>query len=132
MAKLITGGTGFIGAELGRMLLDRREEVVLFDIAPNSERVKGIGDKVTLVLGNLANYSEVFNVVKDYPTEGIYHLGGMLSSPSNVNPWASFQSNVCGTFNLLEAARLLNVEKVVFASSIATYGLETTSQIEDG
>ena len=131
MAKLITGGTGFIGAELARMLLDRQEEVVLFDVAPNPERIKGIGDKVKLVLGNLASYSEVFNVVKEHPIEGIYHLGGMLSIPSNINPWASFQSNICGTFNVLEVARLLNIEKVVFASSIATYNLDIPPMITD-
>ncbi|MGZ3525558.1 MAG: NAD-dependent epimerase/dehydratase family protein, partial [Thermodesulfobacteriota bacterium] len=132
MAKLITGGTGFIGVELARMLLDRQEEVVLFDVAPNATRLRGIEYKVKVVMGNLANYSEVFNVVKDYPIEGIYHLGGMLTVPSNLNPWASFQSNVCGTYNVFEAARILNIEKVVFASSIATYGLDTTSQITDG
>jgi len=132
MAKLITGGTGFIGVELARMLLARQEEVVLFDVAPNATRLGGIEEKAKVVVGNLANYSEVFNVVKDYPIEGIYHLGGMLTVPSNINPWASFQSNICGTLNVFEAARILNIEKVVFASSIATYGLDTTSQITDG
>jgi len=131
MAKLITGGTGFIGAELARMLVDRQEEVVLFDVAPNAARIKGMEDRVKLVLGNLANGSEVFNVVKDHPIEGIYHLGGMLTIPSNMNPWASFQSNVWGTLHVLEAARLLDIEKVVFASSIATYGLDTTPMITD-
>ena len=131
MAKLITGGTGFIGVELARMLLDRQEEVVLFDVVPNAARLRGIEGKVKVVLGNLANYSEVFNVVKDYPIEGIYHLGGMLTVPSNINPWASFQSNICGTLHVFEAARLLGIEKVVFASSIATYGLDTTSLIAD-
>ena len=131
MAKLITGGTGFIGAELARMLVDRQEEVVLFDVAPNAARIKGMEDRVKLVLGNLANCSEVFNVVKDHPIEGIYHLGGMLTIPSNMNPWASFQSNVWGTLHVLEAARLLDIEKVVFASSIATYGLDTTPMITD-
>ena len=86
MAKLITGGTGFIGAELARMLLDRQEEVVLFDVATNAARMRGIEEKAKVVVGNLANYSEVFNVVKDHPIEGIYHLGGMLTIPSNFNP----------------------------------------------
>ena len=131
MAKLITGGTGFIGAELARMLLDRQEEVILFDVAPNPERIKGIGDKIKLVLGNLANYSEVFNVIKDHRIEGIYHLWGKLTVPSNINPWASFQSNICGTLHVLEAARLFAVEKVVFASSIATYNLDIPSAYTD-
>lgn len=131
MTKLITGGTGFIGAELARILVGRGEDVVLFDIAPNYARIKGIGDKIRLVQGNLAYYSEVFNVVKDYNIKSIYHLGGMLSVPSNANPWASFQANVCGTLHVFEAARLLNGVGVVFASTLGTYGLGTTSRITD-
>lgn len=131
MAKLITGGTGFIGATLARRLVDRGEEVVLFDIAPHETRIRGIEDRAKVVEGNLANYSEVFNVIKEHSIEGIYHLGGMLTLPSNKHPWASFQNNVCGTFHVFEAARLLNIEKVVFASSIATYGLHTPSVITD-
>lgn len=131
MAKLITGGTGFIGAELARRLVDRQEEVVLFDVAPNAARIKGIKDKVKLVLGNLANYSEVFNVVKEHRIEGIYHLGGMLTLLSNINPWASFQSNICGTLHVFEAARLFDIEKVVFASSIATYNLDIPPMVTD-
>lgn len=131
MSVLITGGTGFIGAELARLLVDRGEEVVLFDIALNYTRIKGIEEKVKLVQGNLAYSSEVFNVVKNNRVKGIYHLGAMLSVPSNANPWASFQVNVCGTVHILEAARLFDVEKVVFASTAATYGLGTGRVITD-
>lgn len=131
MPKLITGGTGFIGAELARILVGRGEEVVLFDIAPNYARLKGIANKIKLIQGNLAYHAEVFNAVKNYNIEGIYHLGGMLSVPSNANPWASFQANVCGTVHVLEAARLFEVKKIVFSSTLATYGLGTSSVIDD-
>jgi len=131
MAKLITGGTGFIGAELARVLVGRGEEVTLFDISPNYARIKGMEDKIKLVQGNLAYYSEVFNVVKNYDIKIIYHLGGMLSVPSNANPWASFQANICGTLHVLETARLFDCERVVFASTLATYGLGIPSIITD-
>ncbi len=131
MAKLITGGTGFIGAELARILVGHGEEVVLFDISPNYARIQGMEGKIKMVQGNLALYSEVFNVVKDYDIKIIYHLGGMLSIPSNANPWASFQANVSGTVHVLEAARLFDCERVVFASTLATYSLGTRSIITD-
>ena len=131
MAKLITGGTGFIGAQLGRILADRGEDVVLFDIAPNRTNIREFFDKVRLVQGNLTNYSEVMNVIKDYSIEGIYHLGGMLSVPSEENPWGSFQTNVCGTYHVFEAARILGAQRVVFASSIATYNLGISSTVTD-
>lgn len=131
MKVLITGGTGFIGAELARTLVSKGEDVILFDIAPNYVRIDDIDDKVKVVQGNLAYEAEVFNVVKDNNIEGIYHLGGMLSVPSNANPWAAFQINVVGTMNVLEAARLFGPVKVVFSSSLTTYGLATPPVITD-
>lgn len=131
MAVLITGGTGFVGAELAHILVNKGEDVVLFDVAPNYARISDIHDKVKIAQGNLANWPEVFNVVRDYNIEGIYHLGGMLSVPSNANPWASFQVNVVGMVNVLEAARLLKASKVIFTSTLSTYGLDCSPVITD-
>ena len=131
MKVLITGGTGFIGAELARTFVSKGDDVVLFDIAPDYTRIGDIKDKVKVVQGNLAYQAEVFNVVKDNNIEGICHLGSMLSVPSNANPWASFQVNVIGTMNILEAARLFGVGRVVFTSTFATYGLDCPSVVTD-
>lgn len=131
MAKLITGGMGFVGAELARLLVERGENVVLFDIALNYHRIKGIENKVKVIQGDLKVWSEVFNVIKENNIEGIYHLGSMLSVPSDANPWASFQVNVVGTMHMLEAARLFGVKKLVFASTAGTYGLGTTGVVTD-
>lgn len=131
MAQLITGGTGFIGAELARLLVERGESVVLFDSAPNHNRIEGIGDKAKVIQGDLGVWPEVFNVVTQNSVEGIHHLGSMLSVASENNPWASFQVNVLGTVHVLEAARLFGVKKLVFGSSAATYGLGTTGVITD-
>ncbi|MCK4581324.1 MAG: NAD-dependent epimerase/dehydratase family protein, partial [Dehalococcoidia bacterium] len=122
---------GFIGAELARHLVSRDEDVVLFDVAPDYNRIGDIKDNVKVVQGNLAYWPEVFNVIKDNNIEGIYHLGSMLSVPSNANPWASFQVNVVGTMNVLEGARLFDVDRVVFISTVATYGLECPSVATD-
>jgi len=109
MKVLITGGTGFIGAELARTLVSKGDDVVLFDIAPDYARIGDIKHEVKMAQGNLAYQAEVFNVIKDNNIEGIYHLGSMLSVPSNANPWASFQVNVVGTMNVLEGARLFGI-----------------------
>lgn len=131
MSLLITGGTGFIGAGLARKLVEKGEDVVLFDIAPRIERVADIKDKVKVVQGDLKVWPEVLNVVKENNIEGIFHLGAMLSVPSEENPWASFQTNAAGTMYVLEAARLFGVRRVVFASTGGTYGLGTTGVITD-
>jgi len=131
VAKLITGGTGYIGAELARILADRGEEVVLFDIAISRYRIEDIENKVKMVRGGLGNFSEVFNVVKDNNITEIYHMGSMLTYMSELNPWASFRSNVIGSYNVLEAARLFGVEKMMFTSTLGTFGLQMDEVLTD-
>ncbi len=121
MTMLITGGTGLIGSQLAKMLVNRGEKVVLFDIAPRYAAIEPIKDKVTVVRGDVANWSEVFNVVKGYKVKSIFHLGAMLSIPSDANPWAAYRVNANGIMHILEAARLFNVRKVVFTSTAAVY-----------
>ncbi len=123
MRVLITGGTGYIGAELARQLVARGDTVVTFGPTSNPGRVADIANSITIVRGNVAYQSEIFNVVKDERIERIFHLGSMLSLPSNANPWAAFQTNVVGTMNVLEAARLFGVPQVIFTSTIGTYAL---------
>ena len=79
MAKLVTGGTGFIGAELAHVLVDRGEDVVLFDRTIKRHRIDDIEDKVKVVQGDLSNWSEVLNVVKFNKITDIYHQGTMVT-----------------------------------------------------
>lgn len=131
MSHMITGGTGFLGSQLAHMLVGRGQDVILFDINPNLDRIKDIKDKVKVISGNLAVWPEVLNIMKENNIQGIYHLGSMLTVPSQANPWASFQVNVCGTMHVLEAARLFDVKKVLFISSVSTYGYQVPRVVTD-
>jgi nucleoside-diphosphate-sugar epimerase len=131
MAKLITGGTGYIGAELAHVLVARGEEAVLFDVAIAEYRIEDIKNKVKVVRGDVSNWSEVANVVRENKVTDIYHMGALLSLASENNPWASFRVNIIGTYNVLEAARLFGVEKIMFTSSLGTYGLGMTEVVDD-
>ncbi len=131
MTKLITGGTGYIGAELARILVGRGDQPVLFDIAINRARISGMEEKVKVVRGDLASYAEVMNAVKDNGVTEIYHLGAMLTGISEDNPWGSFQSNVIGTYNVLEAARVFGVKKAMFTSTLGTFGIGFGEVIDD-
>ncbi|MGQ9858066.1 MAG: NAD-dependent epimerase/dehydratase family protein [Thermodesulfobacteriota bacterium] len=124
MNVLVTGGTGFIGAQVVRLLLSRGEKVMALDINPSTKLLDDVADRVEVVRGDLGNFSHVLSAVKRCRPRVIYHLGGMLSVPSDADPQASFRANAMGTFHVLEAARLFDVEKVLFSSTIATYGLD--------
>jgi threonine 3-dehydrogenase len=122
MSTLITGGTGFLGAHLAKRLVKEGYDLVLFDITPNYKIVADISDRVKIVQGDLALWADVINTVKMYNIETIFHLGAVLSAAVEARPFASFGVNFIGTLNILEAARLFNVKKIIFASSIAVYG----------
>lgn len=125
MSILITGGTGFIGAHIARLKLKEGEkDIAVFDINPSLKLLDDIADKVSLIKGDLGNFSHVLNAVKGCKPKTIFHVGGMLSVPSDADPAASFRSNAMGTFHVLESAKLLDVPQVIFTSTLATYGLD--------
>lgn len=125
MSILITGGTGFIGAHLARLKLEAEEkDIFIFDINPSTKSLDDLANKVSVVRGDLGNYYHVMNIVKISRPKTIFHLGGMLSVPSDADPSSAFRVNAMGTFHVLEAARLFDVPQVVFASTIGTYGLD--------
>ena len=127
MGTLITGGTGFVGAEVVRTLIRRgAASLTVFDINDSPQRLSEIAARVTIRKGDLGNFSQVLDAVRASRADVIYHLGGMLSLPSDLDPQAAFQANALGTYHVLEAARIFGVSKVIFSSTIGTYclGLE--------
>jgi len=121
--NLITGGLGFLGAYLARQLVEKGEEVVVFDLATGSKLIEDIRDKLKLVRGDLTDWTQVLAAVCDNDIDGIYHLAAFTPPISEQNLAATFKVNVMGTVNVLEAARLLEVSSVIFISTLATYGL---------
>lgn len=132
MSTFITGGTGFIGAQIVRILLERGEkDIVVFDINPSTKLLDDVAEHVEVVRGDLGNFSHVLNAVKTFRPKAIYHLGGMLSVPSDADNAASFRANAMGTFHVLEAAKLFEVPQVLFSSTLATYGRDIRGKVID-
>jgi len=125
MATLITGGAGFVGLEVARQLLDEgKTDVTVFSRNPSPGRLGSLAGRVNAVAGDVGNFSHVLDVVKAARPEVIYHLGAMLSVPSDADPASAIQTNAMGTFYVLEAARLFDVRQVIFSSSIGSYGYD--------
>ena len=125
MSIIVTGGTGFIGAETVRALLEKGEkDLFVFDINPSTKLLDDVEDRIEVVRGDLGNFSHILNLAKTVRPKAIYHLGGMLSQPSDADPAASIRANALGTFHVLDAAKLFEVPQVLFSSTIGTYGMD--------
>lgn len=131
MTILITGGTGFIGSSLARMLIDEGERPVLFDVAPVQGMLRDMESEFDYVRGSLTNLPVLINCLRQYAVDRVFHLGGMLSLPSEENPWAAFEANIVGTYHILEASRITEVSQVIYGSTIATYSKDISSDVID-
>src|SRR5262245_10494802 len=98
MRTLITGGTGFIGGAVARLLIGRgTTDITLFDVNDQARRLKDIASSLNIVKGDLGTFSHVLDAVRSSRAEIIYHLGAMLSLPSEHDPPAAFAVNAMGT-----------------------------------
>ncbi|MDT0215576.1 NAD-dependent epimerase/dehydratase family protein [Rothia sp. ARF10] len=123
MKVVVTGGAGFIGANLGRELLRRAEvdEVVALDDLSTGSKDNLAGTGVTLLEGTILDPDAL-----DAACEGasaVVHLGALPSVPRSVrDPLASHHANATGTLEVLQAARRAGDLHVVSASSSSVYG----------
>ena len=104
---LITGGSGFMGIQLAKDLLAEGHRIVIFDLKP-PDSLAAAGGSISFVRGDITDFSQVLNAVRDFRPEVIFHLAAILSVPSEDNPWASISVNGLGTYHILEAARLFD------------------------
>ncbi|MFA6529130.1 MAG: SDR family NAD(P)-dependent oxidoreductase, partial [Candidatus Gracilibacteria bacterium] len=122
MAKiLITGGAGFIGSHIAEKLVNRGNNVIVFDnfSTGHKENLKNI--KVKTIKGDVRDLSALKKALKgvDY----VSHHAAQISVPLSIeNPEETLEINAKGTLNVLIAAQENNVKKVVLASSSAVYG----------
>lgn len=131
MSTLITGGSGFIGSYLARLLIEAGERPVLFDIAPVQGPLLELSGQFVFEPGSVAHLPVLMDCIEKHGISRIYHLGGMLSLPSENNPWAAFDANVVGTYNVLEAARIKKISQVIYGSTIATYSKDIPGETID-
>ena len=137
---LVTGGAGFIGSHVARVLVQRGIPTVLQDsftryfspLEPSGrayqtyidERFRGIRDQVTVVRGDTRNRSDMQQIIHEYRPSHIIHLAAMpIADLSNKFPEEAVGSTLTGTINLLEIIRDVDfVRRVVYASSSMVYG----------
>ena len=125
---LVTGATGIVGSWLVKRLLAEGAHVVALvrDWDPQTELVRS-GDimRTSVVNGRLEDYDAVERAINEHEVDTVFHLGAQpIVGTSLRNPLPTFEANIRGTYNLLEACRVHHslVRRVVVASSDKAYG----------
>jgi UDP-glucose 4-epimerase len=121
--SLVTGGAGFIGSHLVDALLAKGIRVRVFDNFSTGSRqnLKGLGPDLEIVEGDLSDPDSVGRAMEGVST--VYHLAALASVARSVEaPLPTHQACATGTLNVLDAARLHGVSRLVYAASSSAYG----------
>jgi CDP-glucose 4,6-dehydratase len=127
-SSLVTGGRGFVGAWLCRALLERGEHVASLDRPsadgrPSTLALLGIENEVVSLELDLLNGEAVSKALADQRVGTVFHLGAQtIVGQAASAPASTFDTNVRGTWTVLESCREADVERVVVASSDKAYG----------
>lgn len=127
----VTGGTGLVGGWLVRRLLQAGADVICLvrDWVPQSELVRtNQVEQVTVVRGDIRDRDLLERILGEYEIDTVIHLAAQtIVTIANRNPVSTFETNIAGTWNLLEACRRSpRVRQVVTASSDKAYGDQET------
>ncbi|MCP4609793.1 MAG: NAD-dependent epimerase/dehydratase family protein [Planctomycetes bacterium] len=126
MSIVITGGAGFIGSMLCKLLVERSDDIVVIDNLLNGRRelIDVLGSKARLLEVDIRNTEAVRKIIKDIRPQGVCHLAAIHFIPyCNQYPLEALDINVQGTLSVLEACKAAPPEMVVVASTAAVYGI---------
>lgn len=126
----ITGGTGFVGGWLVKSLLEQGAYIValVHDANPQSELYRsGDINRISVVNGSLEDFQSLERAINEYDVQTVFHLAAQpLVGVAHRFPLYTFEANIRGSYNLLEACRIHNqlVQQIVIASSDKAYGTQ--------
>lgn len=134
MSYLITGGTGFIGSYIAAELLNRGEKVIAYDFMTSNVMQQVLTPeqiaKIEIYNGAITDLARICNIIKSGKVDRIIHLASLLHPYSNEHPDEAIQVNIAGQSTILEAMRIMDVKKLVWASSCVVYGNQSSHKCE--
>ncbi len=129
MRYLVTGGAGFIGSALTNQLVKDGHEVVVLDDLSNGVR-QNLAPNVLFQRGDVNDVPRLWSLLQD--VDCVYHLAARVSVAESLLYATEYnQTNVGGTVSLMEAMRVANVRRVVFASSGSVYGVQHEQPVHE-
>ena len=118
---LVTGGAGYIGSHVTRLLAERGEKVVVIDNLSTGFKEAVIGAE--LVEGNIGDAGLVQSVIEDHGIQSVLHFAAHIVVPESVtNPLKYYGNNTANTRQLLEVCQTTGIEHFIFSSTAAVYG----------
>lgn len=130
--SLVTGGLGFIGRFLVRQLLEEGDQVVVYgrkNVLPRA--AQDLEGRIKIVKGDVKNFVRLLDTVRAHQIDSIYHTSATLVLDCEESPAECFQTNVAGTVNIFEVARLQSLSDVIYISTGMVYGSVPPRKIFD-
>jgi UDP-glucose 4-epimerase len=121
---LVTGGTGLVGVYTVALLLEKGERPVVYDVKLNEKLLHAVGvdlKAVSLVQGDILDLPGLRTVIQKNDIDRVIHLAASMGEEVQRQPHSGARLNVLGTMNVLEAARLESISRVVYGSSGSVY-----------
>ena len=129
---MVTGGAGFIGSNLVKKLISQRNSVLVYDnLFAGKKEFLSKHSNLNFILGDITDKEKVMKTFEAFKPDLVYHLAAIHFIPyCSQNPAQTFNVNVTGTQNILDACSVYNVKKIIFASSAAVYPLSLKAHKE--
>jgi len=120
---LISGGAGYIGGHVVRQLTESGHRVIVYDnLSTGSEKTLIHGEE--LVVADLSDEARLEKTLRDYRIKTVLHFAASIIAPESVSkPLDYYGNNTCNTMRLLKACASTGVEKFIFSSTAAVYGM---------
>ena len=131
MNYLVTGGAGYIGGTVTRLLLQRGHTVTVYDNLCHSNRT-ALPDGATFVQGDLAQRDLLIDTLSQGNFNGVFHFAALIEAGESMNrPDLYFRNNTVGTLSLLECMQTAGANNLVFSSTAACYGEPKRTPIQE-
>lgn len=131
MKVFVTGGAGYIGSVASELLLDNGHEVVVFDNLELGHR-EAVDKRARLIEGDLRDRDCIVSAMREVKPDAVMHFAAYaLVGQSMQKPEMYFGNNLVGGINLAEAMLAADVERIVFSSTCATYGIPDNVPISE-